>query len=99
MSRISKSVWLLVVFAAALALDPATLTAQRRGGGASVEEQAGPFGALRWRNIGPPRGGRSIAVAGSAARPHEYYFGATGGGLWKTHRRRRDLATRSPTAS
>ncbi len=84
MSRISKSVWLLVVFAAALALDPATLTAQRRGGGASVEEQAGPFGALRWRNIGPPRGGRSIAVAGSAARSAEYYFGATGGGLWKS---------------
>ena len=39
---------------------------------------------LKWRNIGPLRGGRSIAVAGSAARPLEYYFGATGGGLWKT---------------
>lgn len=39
---------------------------------------------LRWRNIGPLRGGRSIAVAGSAARPLEYYFGAVGGGLWKT---------------
>jgi len=34
--------------------------------------------------MGPDRGGRSIAVAGSAARPLEYYFGATGGGLWKT---------------
>jgi photosystem II stability/assembly factor-like uncharacterized protein len=43
-----------------------------------------PFGALEWRSIGPARGGRSIAVAGSAARPAEYYFGATGGGLWKT---------------
>ena len=42
------------------------------------------FEALSWRNIGPNRGGRSIAVAGSAARPLEYYFGATGGGLWKT---------------
>ena len=39
---------------------------------------------LRWENIGPARGGRSTAVAGSTARPHEYYFGATGGGLWKT---------------
>jgi photosystem II stability/assembly factor-like uncharacterized protein len=39
---------------------------------------------LRWRSIGPARGGRSIAVAGSSARPFEYYFGATGGGLWKT---------------
>ncbi len=42
------------------------------------------FGSLKWRNIGPNRGGRSIAVAGSAARAQEYYFGATGGGLWKT---------------
>jgi photosystem II stability/assembly factor-like uncharacterized protein len=40
--------------------------------------------ALKWRNIGPNRGGRSIAAAGSAARPLEYYFGAVGGGLWKT---------------
>ena len=39
---------------------------------------------LRWRSIGPARGGRSIAVAGSSSRPNEYYFGATGGGLWKT---------------
>src|SRR3954462_14143024 len=39
---------------------------------------------LKWRNIGPNRGGRSIAVAGSTARPNEYYFGAVGGGLWKT---------------
>ncbi|HET6230521.1 MAG TPA: hypothetical protein VFE05_10675 [Longimicrobiaceae bacterium] len=42
------------------------------------------FSALKWRNIGPNRGGRSIAAAGSPSRPLEYYFGATGGGLWKT---------------
>ncbi|MBI2835726.1 MAG: glycosyl hydrolase [Acidobacteria bacterium] len=42
------------------------------------------FKALKWRSIGPNRGGRSIAVAGSAARPLEYYLGAVGGGLWKT---------------
>ncbi len=42
------------------------------------------FRGLRWRSIGPARGGRSQAVAGSSSRPLEYYFGATGGGLWKT---------------
>jgi photosystem II stability/assembly factor-like uncharacterized protein len=42
------------------------------------------FGSLEWRSIGPLRGGRSIASAGSPSRPYEYYFGATGGGLWKT---------------
>lgn len=42
------------------------------------------FGALEWRSIGPQRGGRSITSAGSTSRPNEYYFGAVGGGLWKT---------------
>jgi photosystem II stability/assembly factor-like uncharacterized protein len=42
------------------------------------------FANLTWRSIGPARGGRSITSAGSTARPLEYYFGATGGGLWKT---------------
>src|SRR6266545_4179757 len=42
------------------------------------------YSGLQWRNLGPQLGGRSLAVAGSAARPNEYYFGATGGGLWKT---------------
>ncbi|HEY7545167.1 MAG TPA: glycosyl hydrolase, partial [Blastocatellia bacterium] len=39
---------------------------------------------LKWRNIGPDRGGRSLAATGSPGRVNEYYFGATGGGLWKT---------------
>ena len=39
---------------------------------------------LSWRSIGPLRGGRSIAISGVKGRPREGYFGATGGGLWKT---------------
>ena len=42
------------------------------------------FKALKWRSIGPLRGGRSLTISGSDARPNEYYFGAVGGGLWKT---------------
>lgn len=42
------------------------------------------YNQLEWRNIGPYRGGRSLGAAGSPGRPNEYYFGATGGGLWKT---------------
>ncbi len=38
----------------------------------------------QWRSIGPDRGGRSLAVSGVPGRPREGYFGATGGGLWKT---------------
>ena len=40
--------------------------------------------AFQWRSIGPRRGGRSIAVSGVKGRPKEAYFGAVGGGLWKT---------------
>src|SRR3954470_18213186 len=40
--------------------------------------------AYKWRSIGPARGGRSIAVSGVKGRPKEAYFGAVGGGLWKT---------------
>ena len=39
---------------------------------------------LKWRELGPFRGGRSVAVSGSAARPNEYYMGTTGGGVFKT---------------
>lgn len=42
------------------------------------------FNGMEWRNIGPKRGGRSLAVSGSPGRRNEYYFGAVGGGLWKT---------------
>jgi len=42
------------------------------------------LGPLAWREIGPFRGGRSVAVAGSAARPLEYWMGTTGGGVFKT---------------
>ncbi|HEX2716144.1 MAG TPA: glycosyl hydrolase, partial [Gemmatimonadaceae bacterium] len=40
--------------------------------------------AMKWREIGPFRGGRSVAVAGSTQRPWEYYMGTTGGGVFKT---------------
>ena len=42
------------------------------------------YNALEWREIGPFRGGRSTAVAGHAGQPYTFYFGATGGGVWKT---------------
>ena len=77
MTRLCRFVVVVCLFL----IGPGAVDAQRSGG---QPTSAGPFGALRWRSIGPPRGGRSIAVSGSAARPYEYYMGATGGGLWKT---------------
>ena len=42
------------------------------------------YHAMQWRNIGPHRGGRSVAASGVTADPFTYYFGGTGGGVWKT---------------
>ncbi|OLC06162.1 MAG: hypothetical protein AUH42_06195 [Gemmatimonadetes bacterium 13_1_40CM_70_11] len=57
-------------------LAPAALGAQ------SLPESA--YGALRWRLIGPHRGGRVLAVAGIPADPATFYFGAVDGGVWRT---------------
>lgn len=42
------------------------------------------FKAMKWRCIGPYRGGRVTTVTGVPGQPLVYYFGATGGGVWKT---------------
>ena len=42
------------------------------------------FSNFEYRNIGPSRGGRVTAVAGTVAAPATFYLGATGGGVWKT---------------
>jgi len=71
-----------VSFLALSALASLSLTAVPAGLGA--QDYISLLPPMEWRSIGPDRGGRSIAVAGHAARPFEYYFGATGGGLFKT---------------
>jgi photosystem II stability/assembly factor-like uncharacterized protein len=43
------------------------------------------YESIQWRNIGPFRGGRSAAVTGVPGKANLYYFGSTGGGVWKTN--------------
>ncbi len=74
---LSRFVMVMAAFVLALVANPHAATAQD-----TYDESL--YDALEWINVGPPRGGRSQAVAGSVARPFEYYFGAAGGGLWKT---------------
>ncbi|HUK54159.1 MAG TPA: hypothetical protein VL099_12790 [Candidatus Binatia bacterium] len=66
---------LLVVLGAVLAI-PATAWAQQ------VNPQL--YSGMRWRLIGPFRGGRVTAVAGIPGNPAVYYMGTPGGGVWKT---------------
>ena len=54
---------------------------QPQGNGITAIE---PMAAMRWRCIGPPRGGRVVAVAGDPEDPAVFYFGACAGGVWKT---------------
>jgi len=50
----------------------------------SAQEVANYFEPLKFRNIGPLRGGRSTGSSGVVGDPFTYYMGTTGGGLWKT---------------
>ena len=51
---------------------------------ASLSDSGGPLGAIKWRELGPYRGGRAPAVAGSVARPNEFWMGTTGAGVFKS---------------
>jgi len=43
-----------------------------------------PFAEMRWRLVGPFRGGRTLTASSVPGKPNEFYFGAVGGGVWKT---------------
>ncbi|MFN8666056.1 MAG: hypothetical protein U0164_02530 [Gemmatimonadaceae bacterium] len=66
--------------------------AQRARGGAPASPTVAPaaaydsarFASLRFRQLGPFRGGRSTAVTGIAEEPHTFYMGSTGGGVWRS---------------
>ena len=66
---------------------PITLQSQKRKRKTTVpivKVQDSMFHGLKWRNIGPFRGGRSVASTGVIGQPMTYYMGSTGGGVWKT---------------
>src|SRR3954471_4031079 len=70
---------LLVALAAPLAIGalPRVIAQQSRVDSAL-------YGGLRWRSIGPFRGGRVNGVTGVPGQPDTFYFGSVGGGVWKT---------------
>ena len=52
--------------------------------GAAAVIDSAMLHSLQWRLIGPFRGGRVVAVAGDPVHTQVFYFGSTGGGIWKT---------------
>jgi photosystem II stability/assembly factor-like uncharacterized protein len=68
----------------ALPLLTLTILAATGAAQASLRVDTTLYAGLRWREIGPFRGGRVAAVAGDPVHPLVFYMGATGGGVWKT---------------
>ena len=81
---------LLGVLLSLLLICPSPLTAQRKKKKKiKLEEPTLSFDqsllqAMKWRNIGPFRGGRSTAATGVPSQPYTFYMGSVGGGVWKT---------------
>ncbi|HET8770400.1 MAG TPA: glycosyl hydrolase [Gemmatimonadaceae bacterium] len=65
-------------------LAPGALSSGQPGVLRAQTVDSASLAALQWRELGPARGGRSVAVAGSTDRPLEYWMGTVGGGVWKT---------------
>lgn len=61
-----------------------TLIAQSSISKSSSFDEEAYYKPVKWRNIGPFRGGRSVTATGVSNDPLTYYMGTTGGGLWKT---------------
>ena len=69
----------LALVSAGFATSPSTLFAQE-----AVVFDSADVAGLSFRSIGPPRGGRSTAVAGITEQPLTYFMGGTGAGVWRT---------------
>jgi len=76
MSKILLSLFVLCLTAGQLSAQTTQTTA--------ADDYNAIFKAVKWRSVGPFRGGRSVCGTGVVGDPKTYYMGTTGGGLWKT---------------
>lgn len=79
----------LLFLALLLFLLPESMYAQKRKSKKDDKQStqlsdSAKYHGLKMRNIGPFRGGRSVAASGVIQKPQVYYMGSTGGGVWKT---------------
>ena len=84
MKNLRRSLPFLMV-AGIAALCHIAASASPKGAAAAPPFDQKIFEGLRWRLIGPFRGGRALAVTGVRGQPDVYYFGSVGGGVWKTN--------------
>jgi len=80
-------IYLLIFLLGALILDTNDAFAQKKNKkvlSQTISYDTTLYNSITWRNIGPFRGGRSAAVTGVPGVTNLFYFGSTGGGVWKT---------------
>ncbi|MCH1517903.1 MAG: glycosyl hydrolase, partial [Flavobacteriaceae bacterium] len=75
----------LIAFFFVFALTQLGHAQRRKAKGKTPTFDTSLYGSLEYRELGPFRGGRAAAVTGVPGQPNLFYFGATGGGVWKTH--------------
>ncbi|HEY4132738.1 MAG TPA: hypothetical protein VGM50_19140 [Gemmatimonadaceae bacterium] len=89
----SARVWLGSAFTAAMIVGVSSLDAQTKAPATAAAPETKPmlasvdtmlFHGLRYRNVGPPRGGRVTTVTGVPSQPRTFYMGVASGGLFKT---------------
>jgi hypothetical protein len=79
-----KSLKLLIICMLMLPLTVNTQKRKNKSSEPTIKLTDSLFHGLKWRNIGPFRGGRSVTSTGVIGQPHTYYMGSTGGGVFKT---------------
>ena len=82
MKSVSRSLFVGLAAAAATLLRAPLPAATSAGGAEAFDPRL--FAELRWRCIGPFRGGRTVAGAGIPSRPNVFFIGVNNGGVWKT---------------
>jgi photosystem II stability/assembly factor-like uncharacterized protein len=81
-TQMTKHVARVAACVAIIVASIAPARAQGSANGSTVPREM--YSALRWRLVGPHRGGRVLAVSGVRGQPETFYFGAVAGGVWKT---------------
>ena len=76
--------YLILFLLGILSINPLSAQRKKKGKINTISYPEAVYESLSYRSIGPFRGGRSAAVTGVPGQPDLYYFGATGGGVWKT---------------
>src|SRR6266446_4773936 len=74
----------LIGIALAISISPSSIRSAASPTPTAVAIDEKLFNGMRWRQVGPFRGGRALAIEGVVGEPDTYYFGAVAGGVWKT---------------